>query len=124
MGTDTDGVLNADTATVSWEVQKEATPAAGIVAGGILALSGRRYKVKEKAASGGKITLTENYAGGGLLKLCDSCVTAAAAAGTSVTVTLKADGTSVVVTAGEKLVVGGYAHEDMVVTVSTDYSAG
>merc|ERR1712127_697122 len=41
------------------------TPDAALTAGAILALNGRRYKVQSaSAAADGKVTLTENFAGG------------------------------------------------------------
>jgi len=121
VATDVNTVIQATTATVDWQVNKE-TAVSGVAAGNILALNGRRYKVKE--VTGSAITLTENVAGGGLLKLCDSCVTAVAAAGTSITVAAKADGTQVQLLAGDRVVVGRFVHEDMMLTVSTDYATG
>jgi len=121
VATDVNSVIQATTATVDWQVNKE-TAVTGVAAGNILALNGRRYKVKE--VTGSAITLTENVAGGGLLKLCDSCVTAVAAAGTSITVAAKADGTQVQLLAGDRVVVGRFVHEDMMLTVSIDYATG
>jgi hypothetical protein len=88
-----------------------------VASGNILALNGRRYKVKSVAnmggATGGKITLTENFAGGQLQTICSSCITAAAADGTGITAA-----TAQVVNLEDQVLVGGYAHGDLAMTVT------
>eukprot|EP00937_MAST-01D_sp_MAST-1D-sp2_P006912 g6912.t1 len=93
---------------------------AGIVAGSVLLFSGRRYKVASRSGTAAKITLTEQYAGGGLRKVCTACVSGVAAAGTSITVS----GTTVSLKAGDRVLVGDHVNEDLQSTVTTDVSYG
>merc|ERR1719473_919891 len=94
-----------------------------ISAGDILALNGRRYKVKTGAATNGKVTLTETFAGGQLLELCSSCVTATGdfsdAANSIITVNK-----ALSVAKGDQLLVGGYVHADTKTAVATATAAG
>merc|ERR1711990_1352129 len=89
-----------------------------IGAGDILALNGRRYKVKTAAATNGRFTLTETFAGGQLLELCSNCVTATGdysdAANSIITVNK-----ALSVAAGDQLLVGGYVHADTKTAVAT-----
>jgi len=118
-------LFGADFTGVKFAVAKAKANTA-ITASSILALNGRRYRVKsvatEAGATNGKITLAENYAGGSLLQLCASCVTDVTADGLHLTTSKK-----VQTNLGDKLLVGGYAHEDLAVTVtasSIESSAG
>merc|ERR1711988_1955150 len=94
-----------------------------IAAGDILALNGRRYKVKTGAAANGRVTLTETFAGGQLLELCSNCVTATGdysdAANSIITVNK-----ALSVNLGDQLLVGGYVHADTKTAVATATSAG
>merc|ERR1711988_379030 len=94
-----------------------------IAAGDILALNGRRYKVKTGAAANGRVTLTETFAGGQLLELCSTCVTATGdysdAANSIITVNK-----ALSVNLGDQLLVGGYVHADTKTAVATATSAG
>jgi len=91
-----------------------------IAAGNILALNGRRYKVKEVAAAGGsagtsgKITLTENIAGAGLVYVCTKCVTDVNAAGTSITTDRK-----VTLAVSEQVLISSKVVGDLAMTVVT-----
>jgi len=114
---------NADilgSANVEYSVQVTMADSNALVAGKILALAGRRYKVKT-APSGttGKIVLTDNFAGGQLLQLCTTCITAASANGQSVTSSQR-----LTLAAGEQILVGGYTHSDLVMTVKDEVSDG
>jgi len=85
-----------------------------IVAGSVLILGGRRYRVASRASgTSGKITLTENFAGGQVQKLCSSCVTSAVAA--TMTVTSAPNRFSGLVT-GDLLAISGYANLENAVT--------
>jgi hypothetical protein len=87
-----------------------------IVAGNVLVLNGRRYRVKStttSATAGDTITLTETYAGGSLLQLCASCVTSVPVDGLHITTSKKIE-TSL----GDKLLIGGYAHDDLAMTIT------
>merc|ERR1711871_1741118 len=94
-----------------------------IASGDILALNGRRYKVKTAAATNGRFTLTETFAGGQLLELCSNCVTATGdysdAANSIITVNK-----ALSVAAGDQLLVGGYVHADTKTAVATATAAG
>lgn len=100
-------------------------------AGNILALSGRRYKVKSigSVSLGGgvnlfrrgtlasinhKISLTETYASSGLEEICSSCITAVSDA--NVITTDKAYDLQ----AGDTIFIGGYVHEDLGIVVKTN----
>jgi hypothetical protein len=90
----------------------------GVEAGSILALNGRRYKVKSASvAADGKITLTENFAGGQLLQLCSNCVIAvddhSDVAKSTITSSKK-----LTVRKGDTLLVGGYVHDDLKMSVT------
>jgi len=116
-------LFGSDFTGVKFALVKAAANSA-ISATSILALNGRRYRVRaiSTAGNGGKIELAENYAGGSLVQLCASCVTDVTADGLHLTTNKK-----VQTTLGDKLLVGGYAHEDLAVTVtssSTESSAG
>jgi hypothetical protein len=89
------------------------TPDAALTAGAVLALNGRRYKVQSaSAAADGKVTLTENFAGGQLLQLCSTCITDAAADGLTLTSSKKLS-----IAAGDYIAVGGYVHADLMTSV-------
>jgi hypothetical protein len=90
-------------------------PNAALTAGAILALNGRRYKVKSaSAAADGKVTLTENFAGGQLLQLCSNCITDAAADGLTLTSSKRLS-----IAAGDYIAVGSYVHADLMTSVHT-----
>jgi hypothetical protein len=89
-----------------------------ISAGSILMMDGRRYKVRsvEDDAAGynaSQITLTETYAGGQLLKLCDACVSSNGANNLffSKKQTLKV---------GDQLLIENQIHESKMVSVLND----
>merc|ERR1711968_43297 len=106
-------VNNAAFTNAAYKFPLHLTKAAGVAigAGDILALNGRRYKVKTAAATNGKVTLTETFAGGQLLELCSNCVTATGdysdAANSIITVNK-----ALSVNLGDQLLVGGYVHAD------------
>merc|ERR1712224_2676 len=71
----------------------------------------------------GRFTLTETFAGGQLLELCSSCVTATGdfsdAANSIITVNK-----ALSVAKGDQLLVGGYVHADTKTAVATATGAG
>jgi len=89
-----------------------------IESGDVLLVHGRRYRVKTRGATGdagltGKsyVQLSENYAGGGVLKVCSSCVD-------------QYDGSKVLTlekrqdfALGDRLAISGRVHEDFFSTV-------
>jgi hypothetical protein len=100
---------------IKFPLQITKTPNAALTAGAILALNGRRYKVQSASTTvDGKVTLTENFAGGQLLQLCSNCVTDAAADGTTLTSAKKLS-----IAANDKIYVGGYVNEDLATTVES-----
>eukprot|EP00937_MAST-01D_sp_MAST-1D-sp2_P003281 g3281.t1 len=110
-------LFGADFSGAKYPVVKAVSDTKSISAGTILALNGRRYKVKSVGAqdvvSNAKITLTENYAGGSLIEVCSSCVSKVPADGLHIT-TSKRVATQV----GDKLLVGDLVHEDLAMTVA------
>lgn len=110
------------TANTAFPIYKEkAGTNTGVVAGSIVLLNGRRYRVASRTGSGGtsssKLTLNEVIAGGELRRLCTACVNTVAAAGTSITL---AAGKRVSVSAGDRVLVSGYLNEDLQATVTAD----
>merc|ERR1711865_985878 len=105
----------ASSADIKFPVYKTAADTY-ITAGKILMLNGRRYKVKSSTTSGiaGKATLTENFAGGQLLQMCATCITAGTTDGKGLTSGLKLN-----LAVGDQLLVGGYVHQALMVTVAT-----
>merc|ERR1711998_238622 len=110
----------------------------GYEAGRILALAGRRYKIKESTNAWKydadqsadfattRLTLTENYAGGALLEVCTACVTEYCKDPSNINFApqLKLSGHYPGIVAGDKLLLGGYVSEDLMMTVGrTDLSA-
>lgn len=112
----------------------------GYEAGRILALAGRRYKIKESTNAwkyhadqtadftSTRLSLTENYAGGALLEVCTACVTAYCAEPGSKPANfipqLSLNGHYPGIVAGDKLLLAGYVSEDLQMTVGrTDISA-
>jgi len=106
-----------DFMAVKYPVVKVVSDSNNIVAGSVIALNGRRYRVKSRTSAAGvanaKITLTENYAGGSLLELCSSCVSKVPADGLHITTSQR-----ISTAIGDKLLVGDYVHEDLAMTVS------
>merc|ERR1711871_253726 len=89
---------------------------ATLVAGSVLLLGGRRYKVRSRASgTASKVVLGDNYAGGELQLVCSACVSGIAAAGTSITTSKK-----VTLVKGDRIVVGGHLSEDLISTVTAD----
>jgi hypothetical protein len=92
-----------------------------VAAGSIMILDGRRYKVAATAAgkaggsdaAGGKITLTETYAGGQLLEVCEDCIVSATAATPAILSAVELLG----VAAGDQLAVSGSVHKNLFQTV-------
>jgi len=66
------------------------------------------------AAADGKVTLTENFAGGQLLQLCSNCITDAAADGLTLTSSKKLS-----IAAGDYIAVGSYVHADLMTSIET-----
>jgi len=85
---------------------------AGVAAGAVLLLNGRRYRVRARTGTAAKVTLNENYAGGQLRQVCASCITAYTAAGTSVTSSAKIN-----LDDGARIVIGGFVQADFVTNV-------
>jgi hypothetical protein len=93
---------------------------AGAVAGKVLLINGRRYKIKSRASgTAAKVTLNENYAGGQLQTVCSTCVTAYTAAGTSVTVDV-----NILLAVDDRVLVSTKVHEDFVSTIGTATGTG
>jgi hypothetical protein len=66
-------VVAIGTTDISWPVMKtDGAGNAGVTGGAVLLLDGRRYRVKDRSSA--QVTLAENYAGGSLEKVCDTCV--------------------------------------------------
>merc|ERR1711981_349325 len=90
----------------------------GVTGGSILLVDGRRYKVKSHGSGANaingqsKITLTENYAGGGLIQRCAACLTAT----TKTTGALTTSSTETFAK-GDRLLMEGFLHEDFATTV-------
>merc|ERR1719424_1788647 len=110
----------ASSADIAFPVYKTAIDSF-ITTGKILMLNGRRYKVKSSDTNliTGKATLTENFAGGQLLQMCATCITTGTTDGKGLTSTLKLN-----LAVGDQLLVGGYVHQDLMVTVATDTAGG
>lgn len=108
------------TANTQFPIYKEISGTdAGITAGSILLLNGRRYKVSSR--SGSKVTLNENVAGGELRRLCTACVNTVTAAGTSIALVATK---KVTLAAGDRVLVGGLLNEDLQATVTTALTDG
>jgi len=89
-----------------------------LTSGTILALNGRRYKVKSRSEVGGlmsKITLTERFAGGQLVQLCVDCITEVLI-GSTVRVS---SARRVAVEAGDRVVISGYLNDQLAMTVTS-----
>eukprot|EP00937_MAST-01D_sp_MAST-1D-sp2_P005237 g5237.t1 len=111
----TAGVFAADfaSATFPYSIVKDSEDTS-IVAGSVLILGGRRYRVASRASgTSGKIVLTENFAGGQVQKLCTACVTKAVAATMTVT---SAPNRFSGITTGDLLAISGYANLENAVT--------
>jgi len=106
-----------DSAAHLYPIYKAVADTNSILAGSVVALTGRRYKVASRTAAGGvanaKLRLENVWAGGALVKVCTACITGIAADGTSLTSNKK-----VTLPFGEKLLVGNYVTEDFLMTVS------
>merc|ERR1711988_583921 len=122
-GTHADDFGNTDVATSTdraWGVQVTMSDSVGIAAGDILALHGRRYKVKSVSGdSKGKVVLTDNVAGGQLVQLCSTCVTAVTVNGKGITLNKKLS-----LNVNDQILVGGYVHTDLQMSVKTAVSDG
>merc|ERR1711871_962696 len=66
----TDVAANAN-AKFTYHIGKTGTDA-GVAAGTVLLLNGRRYRVRARTTNAAKVTLNENYAGGQLRQVCAS----------------------------------------------------
>jgi hypothetical protein len=125
---------------VKWPVQKAITTDAdrsgtrNVVAGSVLLLDGRRYRVKARgndvAGSNGKskVTLAENYAGGSLEKICSACVAIATNTGVEggVLKTFGATGgigAQLSLEAGDRILQQGNIHGDFLTTIQTATAA-
>jgi hypothetical protein len=122
-GDEPSSLFGADFTNTKYPVVKVTSDTNSLSAGTILALNGRRYKVKARGAAdavaNGKITLTENYAGGSLIELCSSCVSKVPADGLHITTSQR-----ISTAVGDKLLVGGYVHDDLAMTVGYTASHG
>lgn len=103
-----------------WTVD-EAAANTVMTAGKVIIMDGRRYKVKASAtagaAAGAKITLTETYAGGQFVELCTDCITEVAAG--AITSDRK-----VTLLAGDKVMVSGQTHQQLMGSVKTAVARG
>ena len=115
-----------DNAQTAMNLQITKADTKSIAGGSILALNGRRYKVKSvgTTAANGKITLTENFAGGQLLQLCSACFAGiddhSDAAKSVITIATK----KLTITKGDYLLVAGYVNTDLKMTVGAEATAG
>merc|ERR1719181_901859 len=90
------------------------------IAGKVLLINGRRYKIKSRASgTAAKVVLNENYAGGQLQTVCSTCVTAYTAAGTSLTVDR-----NILLAVDDRILISGKVHEDFVSTIGTATGTG
>merc|ERR1711975_137491 len=109
-------VATTDGAKFTYFIAAAAGSDQSVVSGSVLLINGRRYKVRSRGGSGAtaeaKMVLSENFAGGQLRQLCASCVTEYTQAGTSVTSSAKLN-----IAEGDRILVGGYVHEDFATTV-------
>jgi hypothetical protein len=110
--------------TFNYRKEKVATADGGIVSGSVLIISGRRYRVKTRANA--KITFTENFAGGGLQRMCSACVTNYKGDGTDVTVSTAAAAPfiGIDVAVGDHFVIGGFVGNDYQVRATSTITAG
>merc|ERR1712166_1054623 len=109
----TDKFLAGGTAA-GWTVH-EAAANTQISAGSVILMDGRRYKVKATAAAvaaAAKITLSETYAGGQIVELCEDCVTDTTATQISIDQKLVNK-----LNVGDKLMVSGQTHQTLMVSV-------
>jgi len=115
-----------DNAQTAMNLQITKADTKSIAGGSILALNGRRYKVKSvgTTAANGKITLTENFAGGQLLQLCSACFAGiddhSDAAKSVITIATK----KLTITKGDYLLVAGYVNTDLKMTVGAEATTG
>jgi hypothetical protein len=129
-------VAIASDALVTFPVVTGITSAAGndanLVAGSVLLIDGRRYKVKSRGAGSGmngisKVVLSENYAGGSLQQVCSGClaVTTAATAPVIATYASATEGAGTLITLGlyDRVLAGGTVHEDLLTTVGAAATA-
>jgi len=125
-----------DATNTIWTVD-ETVANTEITAGKVLLMDGRRYKVKTVAnddagKTNAKITLTETYAGGQLMELCSQCITDVAVAGITLDSASKDDRSKVTLAIGDKLMVSGQTHQQLMVSTrvvetmdqSIEYSKG
>jgi hypothetical protein len=120
---------------IKWPVQKAISSAADatLVAGSVLLLDGRRYRVRARGSGAGidgqsKVTLAENYAGGSLEKICTNCVAVATNTGTEggVLKTFGATGgvgAQLNLVAGDRIMQSGNIHGDFLTTIQAATSA-
>merc|ERR1719163_393900 len=106
----TDVAANAN-AKFTYNLGKTGTDA-GVTAGKVLLLNGRRYRVRARTGTAAKVTLNENYAGGQLRQVCASCITEYTTAGTGVTSSAKIN-----LDDGARIVIGGFVQADFVTNV-------
>jgi hypothetical protein len=123
----------AAVAAIKWPISlaiaadADRTGSTAVVAGSVLLLDGRRYRVKARDADAGgingrsKVTLSENYAGGSLEKVCTSCI----AVTTKVDGGMKTFGASggagalLNLQVGDRVLEEGMVHGDALTTVDT-----
>jgi hypothetical protein len=98
-----------------FNIRQATSDTKAMAAGNILMLAGRRYKIASVGAQGAvansKVTLTERFAGGQLLELCSNCITTSTA--TSLTSSSQLD-----LAVDDRILVGGFTHEDNQITVT------
>jgi hypothetical protein len=101
--------------TAGFHIRPAASTTVTLATGNILMLAGRRYKIASVGAQGvqanSKVTLTERFAGGQLLELCSNCITDST--DTSLTSSSNLD-----LNVDDRILVGGFTHEDQQITVT------
>jgi hypothetical protein len=112
---------------IKWPVMKvDGSGNSGVTAGAVLLLDGRRYRVRARGTGAGidgasKITLAENYAGGSLEKVCDTCV-AVSVAGSLKTwdnAAVGSGGAEIDLAVGDTILQEDEIHGDKLTTVAT-----
>jgi hypothetical protein len=102
------------------------TGANAVIANSVLLVHGRRYRVKARGASGsggltgrGSVTLSENYAGGGIMKVCAGCIDSYTETSGALVASTKQT-----LVAGDRVALGGRVHEDFFSTVIAQAADG
>jgi hypothetical protein len=119
-------ILVATTDKDDGAATSRATAAYNVAAGSVLLLDGRRYRVKSRGTGDGidgvsKVTLSENYAGGSLEKVCTSCVAVHAAGSlkTFKAASVGSAGALLNLVPGDTILQADNLHGDKLTTVAT-----